>query len=85
MAETTLDFIARQQDAVLGELRRVRNDIADLKMDMEVQTAIIRRLDTSVQGLTGEVRALAGQQSRQRLKLDRLEARLDAMEPPVET
>jgi chromosome segregation ATPase len=85
MAEITLDFIARQQDAVLGELRRVRNDIADLKMDMEVQTAIIRRLDTSVQGLTGEVRALAGQQSRQRLKLDRLEARLDAMEPPVET
>jgi hypothetical protein len=41
-------------------------DIGDLKADMEVQSAIIRRLDHSVQNLTGEVRALAGQQDRQR-------------------
>lgn len=39
---------------VLEELRLVR-------ADMEVQSAIIRRLDQSVQSLTGEVRALAAQ------------------------
>jgi hypothetical protein len=44
-------------------LRGMRAEIGDFKADMEVQTAIIRRLDHSVQNLTGEVRALAGQQA----------------------
>jgi chromosome segregation ATPase len=77
MSEITLDVIARQ-------IERVINDIADLKADMTVVMARVERVDTSLRrmademrSLSDEVRALAGQQSRQRLKLDRLEARLD--------
>jgi hypothetical protein len=81
MAEITLEFIARQLDRVIA-------DIADLKADMTVVMARLERVDTTVRSavdetgaLTHEVRALAGQQSRQRLKLDRPEGRLDSLEP----
>jgi hypothetical protein len=73
----TLAFPRRLDD----KLDRVIADIGDLKADMEVQSAIIRRLDHSVQNLTGEVRALAGQQDRQRQKLERLERRIDELGP----
>jgi hypothetical protein len=54
-------------------LRLVRSDIGDFRADMEVQSAIVRRLDQSVQSLTGEVRALAAQQDRQRQRPERLQ------------
>src|SRR3954454_15585841 len=72
MPEITLDLIFHHQGQILNELQRVRADIGDLKADMEVQSAIIRRLDGTVQSLVGEVRALVGQQDRQRQRLDRL-------------
>jgi hypothetical protein len=37
-------------------------------------------MDNTLQGLVGEVRALASQQTRQRLKLERLEGRVDELE-----
>ena len=80
MSEINLEFLARSQERILDELRLVRADVGDVKADIEVMAAIIRRLDTSVQNLTGEVRALAGQQSRQRQKLERLDARLGKFE-----
>ena len=76
MAEVSLDLLLRQQERVLEELRLVRADIGDFRADMEVQSAIIRRLDQSVQSLTGEVRALASQQDRQRQRLERLQGSL---------
>lgn len=76
MAEVSLDRLLRQQERVLEELRLVRADIGDLRADMGVQSAIIRRLDQSVQSLTGEVRALAAQQDRQRQRLERLQGPL---------
>lgn len=76
MAEVSLDLLLRQQERVLEELRLVRADIGDFRADMEVQSAIIRRLDQSVQSLTGEVRALAAQQDRQRRRLERLQGSL---------
>lgn len=74
MAEVSLELLVRQQERVLEELRLVRSDIGDFRADMEVQSAIIRRLDQSVQSLTGEVRALAAQQDRQRQRLERLQS-----------
>ena len=73
MAEVSLDLLLRQQERVLEELRLVRSDIGDFRADMEVQSAIIRRLDQSAQNLTDEVRALAAQQDRQRQRLERLQ------------
>ena len=73
MAEVSLDLLLRQQERVLEELRLVRSDIGDVRADMEVQSAIIRRLDQSAQNLTDEVRALAAQQDRQRQRLERLQ------------
>lgn len=69
MAEVSLDLLLRQQERVLEERRLVR-------ADTEVQSAIIRRLDQSVQSLTGEVRALAAPQDRQRQRLERLQGTL---------
>ena len=65
----------RQQERVLKELRLVRSDTRDFRADMEVQSASTRRLDQSVQSLTGEVRALSAQQDRQRQRLERSRAR----------
>ena len=76
MADASLELLMRQQERVLDELRLVRGDIGDFRADMEVQSAIIRRLDQSIQSLTGEVRALAAQQDRQRQRLERLQAGL---------
>lgn len=76
MAEVSLELLLRQQERVLEELRLIRSDIGDFRADMEVQSAIILRLDQSVQGLTGEVRALAAQQDRQRQRLERLQGTL---------
>ncbi len=77
MAEVTLDFIASQLDRVLREQSALRNDVAELRSDMEVTAALSRRMDATMQGLIGEVRALAGQQSRQRQRLDRLQHQLE--------
>jgi hypothetical protein len=66
MADVSLELLLRQQERVLEELRLVRSDIGDFRADMDVQSVVIRRLDQSVQSLTGEVRALAAQQDRQR-------------------
>ena len=76
MAEVSLDLLLRQQERVLEGLRLVRADIGDFGADMDVQSAIIRRLDQSVQSLTGEVRALAAPQDRQRQRLERLQGTL---------
>lgn len=84
MAEASLELLMRQQERVLDELRLVRGDIGDFKADMEVQSAIIRRLDQSIQSLTGEVRALAAQQDRQGQRLERLQAGLGRGEPASE-
>lgn len=56
----------RQQERVLEELQLARVDSGDIHADLEVQSAIIQRLDQSVQSHTGEVRALTAQQDRQR-------------------
>lgn len=63
----TLEFLARQQNKILGEL-------ADQRADMAVLLALTQRLDATMGGLTGEVRALHGQISRFRHRLDEMEA-----------
>lgn len=75
MTEITPDVVARQLD-------RLINDMADVKADMGVTMVRVERMDTSLRrmtdemrALTDEVRALAGQQDRQRVRLERIEAR----------
>lgn len=62
----TLEFIAAQQ-------ARVINELADMRADMVVLLAITQRLDQTVSGLTGEVRALHGQIGRFRHRLDEMQ------------
>lgn len=74
--------------AFLGQLvERMQGDIRELKGDIEVQSAIIRRFDARIEShstefrvLLGEVRALVGPQDRQRQKLDRLQKQLEDLE-----
>lgn len=87
MPEIDLSFIAAQLERVLREQAAQRAEVADFRADMEVQSAILRRIDARMDGLalemralTGEVRALGGQQDRQRQKLDRLRERVDKLD-----
>ena len=66
-----------------SKLDRVISDIGDLRADMEVTAAIVRRMDGTMQGLVGEIRSLAAQQDRQRQKLERLRERVDQLEDPT--
>jgi hypothetical protein len=50
----TLEFLARQQDRMLAELASLRDDV-------NVLTAIIQRLDTKVIRLLAEIRATDSQ------------------------
>jgi hypothetical protein len=82
MAAVSLELLGSPMRRLDSRLDRVIAGIAGLKADMEVSAALVRRLDSSVQGLTGEVRALHGQQDRQRQRFDRLDAGLEALEQP---
>src|SRR5215831_5693701 len=66
----TLEFLARQQDRMLAELASLRDDV-------NVLTAIIQRLDNSHTRLLAEIRATHSQVSRQGERLRRLESPID--------
>jgi ubiquinone biosynthesis protein UbiJ len=62
----TLDFLAQQQTRMLDEIAQFRND-------MLVMSAIVQRLDGTMQGLVNEVRATHQQIARLVQRLERLE------------
>jgi hypothetical protein len=62
MTDISLDFLAHQQ-------ARILNELADMRADMTVLLAITQRLDTTIAGLTNEMRALHVQLSRIRVRL----------------
>jgi hypothetical protein len=62
----TLEFLARQQDRMLAELASLRDDV-------NVLTAIVQRLDNSHTRLLAEIRATHSQVSRHGERLRRLE------------
>ena len=64
----TLAFLAQQQAKVINEL-------ADQRADMAVLLAIVQRMDGTMHGLLGEVRALHGQIGRFGHRLRELEAK----------
>ena len=76
----SLAFSSEQVERVLG-------DIADLKGDVRIQTATIRRLDLSIESapdgfgdVAREIRALVERQDRQRQKLNLLQQQLAELE-----
>jgi septation ring formation regulator EzrA len=66
MADVTLDFIAERLD-------RIQGDIANLKDDMAVLTAIIRRQDATFSAMLDELRATHSQISRIANRVAKLE------------
>lgn len=62
----TLEFLAQQQ-------ARIINELADQRADMGVLLAIVQRMDGTMNGLLGEVRALHGQIGRFRHRLDQID------------
>lgn len=74
MSDTiTLDFLARQQAQILGEMARLREEFADFRDQLTVQTAICMRVEGSVASLTTEVRVMHSRHAR-------LERRVEALE-----
>lgn len=67
MSETvTLEFLASQQARLLDEM-------ANMRADHAVLLAIVQRMDATMSGLLGEVRALHGQIGRFAHRVERLE------------
>jgi hypothetical protein len=67
MSETvTLELLAGQQARILDEL-------ANMRADHTVLLAIVQRMDATLGGLLGEVRALHGQIGRFGHRVERLE------------
>lgn len=66
MAEITLDFLAQQQARLLEAMGQLRDDV-------RVMTAIVQRLDGTVQGLINEVRA-------EHSRFERLDRRVRTLE-----
>lgn len=62
----TLEFLAGQQARILEELANIRADHAG-------RPAIVQRMDATMTGLLGEVRALRGQIRRFGHRVERLE------------
>ena len=62
----TLEFLARQQAQILSEL-------ANMRADHTVLLAIVQRVDATLGGLLGEVRALHGQIGRFGHRVEHLE------------
>jgi hypothetical protein len=58
---TTLEFLARQQQRVLDELRGVRGEMGTMRDDMQVLTAMVMRLDGTVGLVLTELRAMHSQ------------------------
>ena len=50
MAAITLDFLAAQQDQILAELATLRDDV-------RIMSAIVQRLDGTMTGALNEIRA----------------------------
>jgi hypothetical protein len=66
MADADLNFISRQNE-------RIVTDLASLRDDMAVLTAIVIRLDGSMTGLLQEMRATHSQIARMNDRIHRLE------------
>jgi hypothetical protein len=73
MPEATLDFIARQQDAVLGELRTMRDD-------MTVMMEIMRRMDHRVAALETAMQSIGTQLTDMHAYNRRVEQRVHRLE-----
>ena len=80
----TLEFLARQQQRLLEEMRSefrsVRDEMASFRDDMQVLTAMVMRLDGTVGRLLTEVRAMHSQHNRLANRVRRLEERAEAPE-----
>jgi hypothetical protein len=78
----TMSSVARNVEiaAVGRSLARVNTEIATMREDMTVQTASIVRLDNTVNGMRGELRAVIGVVSRAADRLRAVETRVDAIE-----
>ncbi len=66
----TLEFLARQQQRVLGELSSMRDD-------MQVLTAMVMRLDGTVGLVLTELRAMHSQHNRLANRVRRLEEQVE--------
>ncbi len=72
MAAITLDFLAAQQDRILAELATLRDDV-------RIMSAIVQRLDGTMAGALNEIRAEHARSDRLAERVRRLE---DETRPP---
>lgn len=80
----TLEFLARQQqrllDEIRGEMRSLRDEMASFGDDMQVLTAMVMRLDGTVGLVLTELRAIHSQHQRLANRVRRLEERVEQPE-----
>ncbi len=69
----TLEFLARQQQRLLDEMGSMRGEMASIRDDMHVLTAMVMRLDGTVGLVLTELRAMHSQHQRLANRVRRLE------------
>jgi hypothetical protein len=74
MAENvTLEFLGAQMERMFAEQAKTREDIAGLREDMRVLTAIVLRHENTLVDMLQQIRTMVSQHSRFSDRLRRLE------------
>ena len=60
MADVTLEFLGKQLQRVLDDLVIIHNEIASLRDDMRVLTAMVIRVDSKLDRLEDEIHRQGG-------------------------
>ena len=80
MAESvSLEFIGAQLERMFAEQAKMRGQIAGLRDDIRVLTAIVLRHENTLKDILGQVRAMVAQHQRFDDRLRRLEEASSAM------
>jgi hypothetical protein len=71
-ANLTLEFLGAQMERMFAEQAKTREDIAGLREDMRVLTAIVLRHENTMVDMLQQIRAMVSQHSRFNDRLRRL-------------
>ena len=81
MAETvTLEFLATQQRRILDEMVSMRGDVASIRDDIRVLTAIVLRHEETLIRILEQITAMVAQNARMVDRMHVLEGRVSRLE-----
>lgn len=80
MGEVTLEFLAKQMERVLDEIRVVRKDLGELKDEVATNSVQMAAMGQQMAGLTTAIYAGKSEMDAVKRRLKQIERRLDLRE-----